>query len=303
ALTAFADADYAGCQDTKRSTSGSAQFLGSWLVSWSSKKHKSTVISTTEAEYIALSGCCAQVLWMRSQLSDYGFKFNTIPPYCDNQSAIALSCNSVQHSRSKHIDIHHYFIKEQVERRIVELYFVETKYQLADIFTKALPRERFETLLPLLGVRIVFRFPPYLFNYPRRRLAMEEMLAKSIDKEDNLLSELKIKVNELSKVMGNFLIPKNKVKGVTTWGGKMTSGATQVKENNEIRINKNEPPRFKQDVQEKPHDVGVENKSSSIPERTTQPLVKQQQSSIPFPNRFRKEKEEAQQQKFLENLN
>nr|GFC07068.1 uncharacterized mitochondrial protein AtMg00810-like [Tanacetum cinerariifolium] len=84
-----------GCQDIRRSTSGSAQFLGSRLVSWSSKKQKSTAISTTEAEYIALSGCCAQVLWMRSQLSDYGFKFNTIPLYCDNQSAIALSCNNV----------------------------------------------------------------------------------------------------------------------------------------------------------------------------------------------------------------
>nr|GFA61648.1 copia protein [Tanacetum cinerariifolium] len=110
-LTAFADADYAGCQDTRRSTSGSAQFLGSRLVSWSSKRQKSTAISTTEAEYIALSGCCAQVLWTRSHLSDYGFKFNTIPLYCDNQSAIALSCNSVQHSRSKHIDIRHHFIK------------------------------------------------------------------------------------------------------------------------------------------------------------------------------------------------
>ncbi|GJV16262.1 reverse transcriptase domain-containing protein [Tanacetum coccineum] len=73
--------------------------------------------------------------------------------YCDNQSAIALCCNSVQHSRSKHIDIRHHFIKEQVERKVVELYFVETKYQLADIFTKALPRERFATLLPLLGVK------------------------------------------------------------------------------------------------------------------------------------------------------
>nr|GEX99840.1 copia protein [Tanacetum cinerariifolium] len=153
ALTAFADADYAGCQDTRRSTSGSAQFLGDRLVSWSSKKQKSTAIFTTIAEYIALSGCCAQILWMRSQLSDYGFVFNAISMYCDNQSAIALCCNSVQHSRSKHIDIQHHFIKEQVERRIVELFFIENKYQLADIFTKALPRARFETILPLLGVR------------------------------------------------------------------------------------------------------------------------------------------------------
>ncbi|GJR47364.1 retrovirus-related pol polyprotein from transposon TNT 1-94 [Tanacetum coccineum] len=99
ALTAYADADHAGCQDTRRSTSGSAQFLGDKLVSWSSKKQTSTSISSTEAEYIAMSGCCAQILWMRSQLSDYGFAYNHIPLYCDNKSAIALCCNNVQHSR------------------------------------------------------------------------------------------------------------------------------------------------------------------------------------------------------------
>ncbi|GJY88761.1 retrovirus-related pol polyprotein from transposon TNT 1-94 [Tanacetum coccineum] len=106
-----------------------------------------------KAEYIVMSGCCAQILWMRSQLKDYGFLFNKIPLYCDNKSAIALSCNNVQHSRSKHIDIRHHFIREQVENGVVELYFVETNYQLADILTKALPRERFEFLLPRLGMK------------------------------------------------------------------------------------------------------------------------------------------------------
>nr|GEW23132.1 hypothetical protein [Tanacetum cinerariifolium] len=144
ALTAYTDADHAGCQDTRRSTSGSAQFLGDKPVSWSSKKQKSTAISTTEVEYIAMSGCCTQILWMRSQLIDYGFDFNKIPLYCDNGSAIALCCNNVQHSRSKHIDIRHHFIREKVERGVVELYFVTTDYQLTDIFTKALPRQRFE---------------------------------------------------------------------------------------------------------------------------------------------------------------
>nr|GEX37888.1 copia protein [Tanacetum cinerariifolium] len=153
ALTAYADADHACCQDTRRSTSESAQFLGDKLVSWSSKKQKGTAISTTEVEYIAMSGCCAQMLWMRSQLTDYGFDFNKIPLYCDNRSAIALYCNNVQHSRSKHIDIRHHFIQEQVERGVVELYFVTTDYQLADIFTKALPRQRFEFILPRLGVK------------------------------------------------------------------------------------------------------------------------------------------------------
>ncbi|GJX82480.1 retrovirus-related pol polyprotein from transposon TNT 1-94 [Tanacetum coccineum] len=133
ALTAYADANHASCQDTRRSTSRSAQFFGDKLVSWSSKKQKSTTISTTKAEYIAMSGCCAQILWMRSQLTDYGF-----------------------HSRSKHIDIQHHFIREQVEKGVVELYFVTTDYQLADIFTKALPKERFEFLLPRLGMKIKY---------------------------------------------------------------------------------------------------------------------------------------------------
>ncbi|GJU92426.1 hypothetical protein Tco_1304849 [Tanacetum coccineum] len=124
ALTAYADADHAGCQDTRRSTSGSAHFLGDKLI-----------------------------LWMRSQLTDYGFAFNKIPMYYDNRSAIALCYNNVQHSRSKHIDIRHHFIREQVEKGVVELYFVTMDYQLADIFTKALPRERFEFLLPRLGMK------------------------------------------------------------------------------------------------------------------------------------------------------
>ncbi|GKB79270.1 hypothetical protein Tco_0946165 [Tanacetum coccineum] len=152
-LTAYADADHAGCQDTRRNTSGSAQFLGDKLVSWSSKKQKRTAISSTEAEYIALSGCCSQILWIRSQLTNYSFQFNKIPLYCDNKSAIALCCNNVQHSRAKHIDIRYHFIKKQVENGIVELYFIWTKYQLADIFTKSLPRERFNFLIDKLGMK------------------------------------------------------------------------------------------------------------------------------------------------------
>ncbi|GJY20375.1 retrovirus-related pol polyprotein from transposon TNT 1-94 [Tanacetum coccineum] len=120
---------------------------------WSSKKQKSTAISSTEAGYIALSGCCAQILWMRLQLTNYGFQFNKIPLYYDNKSAIALCCNNVQHSRAKHIDVRYHFIKEQVENRILELYFVRTEYQLAGIFTKPLPRQRFNFLIEKLGMR------------------------------------------------------------------------------------------------------------------------------------------------------
>nr|GEZ22490.1 hypothetical protein [Tanacetum cinerariifolium] len=150
---AFADADHAGFQDTRRSISGSLQFLGDKLISWSSKRQKSVAISSTEAEYIALSGCCAQILWMRSQVIDYSLGFKKIPMYCYNKSVIALCCNNVQHFRSKHIDIRYHFIKKHVDNRVIELYFVNTEYRLADIFTKALGRERIEFLINKLGMR------------------------------------------------------------------------------------------------------------------------------------------------------
>ncbi|GKA64311.1 retrovirus-related pol polyprotein from transposon TNT 1-94 [Tanacetum coccineum] len=149
----YSSEDRLCCQDTQRNRPGSAQLLRDKLVSWSSKKQMSIGISTTEAEYITMSGCCAQILWMRSQLTDYGFAFNKIPLYCDNHNAIALCCNNVQHSRSKHIDIRHHFIREQVEKGVVELYFVTMDYQLANIFIKALPRERFDFLLLRLGMK------------------------------------------------------------------------------------------------------------------------------------------------------
>ncbi|GJZ83195.1 retrovirus-related pol polyprotein from transposon TNT 1-94 [Tanacetum coccineum] len=152
-LIAYSDADHAGCKDDCKSTSGGVQFLGGKLVSWSSKKQDCTAMSTAEAEYVSLSACCAQVIWMRTQLLDYGFKYNRIPMYCDSKSAIAISCNPVQHSKTKHIDIRYHFIKEHVERGTVEIYFVGTEYQLADLFTKALPKERFEYLVHRIGMR------------------------------------------------------------------------------------------------------------------------------------------------------
>ncbi|GKB36924.1 hypothetical protein Tco_0881866 [Tanacetum coccineum] len=144
-LTAFLDSDYAGCLNTRKSTSGGIQFLGGdKLVSWSSKKQDCTSISTSEAEYMSLSACCAQVLWLRTQLTDYGFHFDKIPLYYDLQAAIAILCNLVQHSRTKYIDVRYHFIKDHVEKGIVELFFVGTEYQLADMFTKALSEDRFK---------------------------------------------------------------------------------------------------------------------------------------------------------------
>nr|GEX47677.1 Gag-Pol polyprotein [Tanacetum cinerariifolium] len=101
---------------------------GEKLVSWSSKKQDYTVLSTAKAEYVSLSACCAQVLWMRTQLTDYGFHFNKIPICCDSKSAIAISCNPIQHSRTKHIAVRYHFIKAHVETGTIELYFVKTDY-------------------------------------------------------------------------------------------------------------------------------------------------------------------------------
>nr|GEX71102.1 retrovirus-related Pol polyprotein from transposon TNT 1-94 [Tanacetum cinerariifolium] len=147
-LTAFLDSNHAGCLDSRKSTSRGIQFLGGdKLVSWSSKKKDCTSMSSAEAEYVSLSACCAQVLWMRTQLTYYGFHFDKIPMYCDSKAAIAILCNPVQQSRNKHIDVRYHFIKEKVEKGIVELFFVRTEYQLADLFTKVLPVERFQYLV------------------------------------------------------------------------------------------------------------------------------------------------------------
>nr|GEV54310.1 ribonuclease H-like domain-containing protein [Tanacetum cinerariifolium] len=153
-LTDFSNSDHAGYLDSRKSTSSGIEFLGGdKLVSWSSKKQDCTSMSLGEAEYVSLSAYCAQVLWMRTQLTDYGFHFDKIPMYCDSKEAIAISCNLVQHSRTKHIDVRYHFIKEKVEKGIIELFFVRTEFQLADLFTKALSEDRFKYLVRRLGMR------------------------------------------------------------------------------------------------------------------------------------------------------
>ncbi|KAJ9544332.1 hypothetical protein OSB04_024039 [Centaurea solstitialis] len=151
-LVEFSNVDHGGCQRDRKSTSGHVQFLGDKLVRWGSKKQHCVSISTAEAEYVATASCCSQVLWMKTQLRDYGYNFNHIPIYCDSKSAIAITCNPVQHTRTKHIDIRYHFIKDHVERGTIELYFVKTEYQLADLFTKPLDEKRLNFLISKLGI-------------------------------------------------------------------------------------------------------------------------------------------------------
>ena len=115
-MIGFSDADYAGYKVDRKSTSASCQFLGNSLISWYSKKQNSVALSTAEAEYIAVGACWSQILWIAQQLRDLGIDLKGIPIKCDNTSAICITKNPVQHSRTKHIEVRHHFIRDHVER-------------------------------------------------------------------------------------------------------------------------------------------------------------------------------------------
>jgi hypothetical protein len=151
-LIGYSDSDYGGCKINRRSTSGTCQLLGRSLVSWSSKKQNSVALSTAEAEYISAGSCCAQLLWMRSTLKDFGFNFNNVPLLCDNESAIKMTQNPVQHSRTKHIDIRHHFIRDHQQKGDISIQSVGTDDQLADILTKPLDEKRFCKLMSELNI-------------------------------------------------------------------------------------------------------------------------------------------------------
>ncbi|KAJ9561348.1 hypothetical protein OSB04_006508 [Centaurea solstitialis] len=151
-LTAYSDSDFAGCKIDRKSTTGGCHLLGGKLVSWTSKKQNSLSTSTAEAEYVAAGICCAQVLWLRNQLQDYDIQLSKIPIFCDNTSAIAIANNPVLHSKTKHIEVRYHFIRDHVMNGDIELHFVPTEYQLADLFTKPLDVTRFNMLLSELGM-------------------------------------------------------------------------------------------------------------------------------------------------------
>ncbi|WVZ62805.1 hypothetical protein U9M48_012507 [Paspalum notatum var. saurae] len=151
-LLGYTDSDFAGCRVERKSTSGGCYLLGCSLVSWSFKKQNCVSLSTAEAEYIAAGSSCAQLLYMMQTLKDYGVELTRIPLLCDNESAVKLTNNPVQHSRTKHIDIRHHFIRDHVAKGDILLRNVGTKEQLADIFTKPLDESNFCRLRGELNV-------------------------------------------------------------------------------------------------------------------------------------------------------
>jgi hypothetical protein len=151
-LLGYSDFDYAGYKVERKSTLGTCQFLGRSLVSWSSKKQNYVALSIAKAEYVAAGACCAQLLWMKQTLNDYGCRLTKIPLLCDNESAIKLANNPVSHSRTKHIDIRHHFLRDHETKGDIVIHHVSTEKQLDNIFTKPLDESRFCALRSELNI-------------------------------------------------------------------------------------------------------------------------------------------------------
>jgi hypothetical protein len=151
-LIGYSDIDYAACKIDRKSTSGTCQFLGRSLVSWASNKQNSLALSTAEVEYIVACHCCAQLLWMRQTLRDYGYKLSKVPLLCDNESAIRMTDNPVEHSRTKDIDIGYHFLIDHQQKGDIKIVYVSTHNQLVDIFTKPLDEKTFSKLRNELNI-------------------------------------------------------------------------------------------------------------------------------------------------------
>ncbi|GJS27268.1 putative ribonuclease H-like domain-containing protein [Tanacetum coccineum] len=136
-LEAFSDSDYAGASLDRKSTTGGCQFLGKRLISWQCKKQTIVANSTTEVEYVAATNCCGQVLWIQNQMLDYGFNFMNTKIYIDNESTICIVKNPVFHSKTKHIEIRHHFIRDSYEKKLIQVIKIHTDHNVADLLTKA----------------------------------------------------------------------------------------------------------------------------------------------------------------------
>ena len=121
------DSDFSGCKSDTKSTTGTCHLFGNCLISWHNKKQHSVALSTAEAEYVAAGSCCSQILWIKQQLLDYDLKLGCVPIKCDNTIAINLTKNPVLHSRTKHIEIRHHFLRDHVEKKDVSFEYVDTK--------------------------------------------------------------------------------------------------------------------------------------------------------------------------------
>ncbi|GJV91639.1 putative ribonuclease H-like domain-containing protein [Tanacetum coccineum] len=151
-LEAFSDSDYRGASLDRKSTTGGCQFLGRRLISWQCKKQTIVANSTTKAEYVAAANCCRQVLWIQNQIMDYGFNFMNTKIHIDNESTICIVKNPIYHSRTKHIEIRHHFIRDCYEKRLIDVIKIHTDTNVADLLTKGFDVTRFNFLVVSIGM-------------------------------------------------------------------------------------------------------------------------------------------------------
>ncbi|GJT09676.1 putative ribonuclease H-like domain-containing protein [Tanacetum coccineum] len=157
-LEAFSDSDYGGSNLDRKSTTGGCQFLGQRLISWQCKKQTIIATSTTEAEYVAAANCCGQVLWVQNQLLDYGFNFMNTKIHIDNESTICIVKNPVYHSKTKHIEIRHHFIRDCYEKKLISVEKIHTDLNVADLLTKPFDGPRFNYLVVSIGFAEIVDF-------------------------------------------------------------------------------------------------------------------------------------------------
>ncbi|GJS11693.1 putative ribonuclease H-like domain-containing protein [Tanacetum coccineum] len=153
-LVAYTDSDYAGATQDRKSTTGGCQFLGNRLISWQCKKQTVVATSTTEAEYVAAASCCGQVLWIQNQLLDYGYNFMNTVINIDNNSTICIIENPVQHSKTKHIEIRHHFIRDCNTKKLIQMVKIHTDLNVADLLTKGFDAGRFQYLVSRIKTRL-----------------------------------------------------------------------------------------------------------------------------------------------------
>ncbi|GKB76027.1 hypothetical protein Tco_0942922 [Tanacetum coccineum] len=142
-LVAYTDSDYAGATQDRKLTTGGCQLLGNRLISWKCKKQTVVATSTSETEYVATASCCGQVLWIQNQLLDYGYNFMNTVIYIDNNSTICIIENPVQHSKTKHIEIRHHFIRDCNAKKLIQMVKINTEHNVADLLTKGFDAGRF----------------------------------------------------------------------------------------------------------------------------------------------------------------
>ncbi|GJS52527.1 putative ribonuclease H-like domain-containing protein [Tanacetum coccineum] len=215
-LESFSDSDYGGSNIDRKSTTGGCQFLGQRLISWQCKKQTIVATSTTEAEYVAAANCCGQVLWVQNQLLDYGFNFMNTKIHIDNESTICIVKNPVYHSKTKHIEIRHHFIRDCYEKKLISVEKIHTDLNVADLLTKPFDGPRFNFLVVSIG-----RKPDESAGFARdsgffKRAPASELLA-TIDTIAYTITEASIRSKlKLADASGITMLPNNDVFG--GWG-------------------------------------------------------------------------------------